>query len=291
MKVVILLYGGLGNQLFQYVMGVYIRNKYNADVSYDLSSFGLLPTYRQYELSDILRSIPTYSPTGVFFSKYTYIKRRLLQYALKIKPGVCYVNELRDRLDEGIFTSSKYNFVYLDGYWQSKKYFEWCYTNIPKFNIKPWTDVPSVISDDIAFITSNKCISMHIRRGDYLQKENAAIMAACTPDYFKKSLLEVCIKEPHAKLVIFSDDPGWVRENLHFDIETRIIDHKNISPIWDIYMMSLCKHHIMSNSTFSWWGSVLNHTSETITVVPERWFNYRPLPPLYLDTWIKVAND
>jgi len=259
-------------------------------VSYDFSSFGLLPTYRQYELQEIVKDIPKFTPKRLFFSKYTHIIRRLLQYSLNLQPGVCYINELRTNLDERVFSSSRYKFIYLDGYWQNKKYIEWCVSNIPQFSIRPWKEMPEILHDEFTFISNNTCISMHVRRGDYLKKENASIMALCSERYFSDSLKLIRSKVPEAKLVIFSDDPAWVKDNLKFDIDTKVIDNKDVSPIWYIFLMSICKHHIISNSTFSWWGAVLSRNKDTITSAPTKWFNSNPLPPIYLDSWVLTHN-
>lgn len=289
-KVVVLLYGGLGNQLFQYIMGEYIRNKYNLDVYYDLSSFGLLPTYRQYELNEVVRDIPIYKSNKLCFSRYTHILRRILQYALKMEPGVAYYNELRDKLDENIFITRKHKLVYLDGYWQNKKYYEWCVKNIDGFRITPFDEIPDQLKDDFNYVKSNTCVSLHVRRGDYLLKENSSLMAFCSPKYYTDSLDYILSKVNVAKLVVFSDDPEWVKQNLTFKLETKVIENKDVSPIWYIYMMSCCKHHIISNSTFSWWGAVIGSTINSITIAPSKWFNKRELPSLYFDNWTIIKN-
>ena len=131
---------------------------------------------------------------------------------------------------------------------------------------------------------------MHVRRGDYLLKNNAALMASCTKEYFSKGLqrLQSCTDNP--TLVIFSDDPEWVKLNLHFSVPMRVIDNKDVAPFWYIYLMSLCRHQIISNSTFSWWGTVLNSTPERITIAPKKRFNHKDNPEIYFDTWIVLDN-
>lgn len=288
--VVVLLYGGIGNQLFQYVFGEYIRGKYKLDVRYDLSSFGLLPTFRDYQLNTVISHLSVYQTKKTFFSRHTYVTRKFLQYCFRLKPGVKYINELTDDLDESIFKSSTYNLIYLDGYWQNKKFFTWCSDNLADFKISPRFELPQELRSDYSFIMNNNCISMHVRRGDYLLKENTALMASCTKEYFSKGLQRTlsCIKNP--TLVIFSDDPEWVKLNLHFDVSTRIIENKEVPPFWYIHLMSLCRHQIISNSTFSWWGAVLNSNPERITVAPKKWFNYRDNPEIYFDNWIILDN-
>ena len=289
-EVVVLLYGGLGNQLFQYVFGEYIRGKYKLDVRYDLSSFGLLSTFRDYQLDTIISHIPVYHTNRFFFSRHTYMIRKLLQYCFRLKPGVKYINELTDDLDESIFESSGYSLIYLDGYWQDKRFFTWCFENLPDLKISPQLNLPQELRSDYSFITNNNCISMHVRRGDYLLKNNAALMASCTKEYFSKGLqrLQSCTDNP--TLVIFSDDPEWVKLNLHFSVPMRVIDNKDVAPFWYIYLMSLCRHQIISNSTFSWWGTVLNSTPERITIAPKKWFNHKDNPEIYFDNWIVLDN-
>ena len=272
------------------MFGEYIRGKYKLDVRYDLSSFGLLPTFRDYQLDTIISHIPVYHTNRFFFSRHTYMIRKLLQYCFRLKPGVKYINELTDDLDESIFESSGYSLIYLDGYWQDKRFFTWCFENLPDLKISPQLNLPQELRSDYSFITNNNCISMHVRRGDYLLKNNAALMASCTKEYFSKGLqrLQSCTDNP--TLVIFSDDPEWVKLNLHFSVPMRVIDNKDVAPFWYIYLMSLCRHQIISNSTFSWWGTVLNSTPERITIAPKKWFNHKDNPEIYFDNWIVLDN-
>ena len=277
-KAVVHLWGGIGNQLFIYSFGEYLRYRYELDVYYDLSSYGTTDI-RNLELNVITNNIPEYKTGGFFFTRHTGIIRRISRVFFQAKPGVYYT---LNKFDESVLSNEKYSLLYFDGYWQEKKYADWLKENKPKM-FAPKVSIPEEIKKYINIIDQEYCASIHIRRGDYLLPQNAHLNV-CTNEYYLKAERAL----PGDKVwtnIIFSDDIEWVRNNLKFKNKTVYVEYKGLSPYWDMYLMSLCYSNIISNSTFSWWGAFLNNNSDKILIAPSKWRNDKGNPPLYYSDW------
>lgn len=285
--VIVHLYGGVGNQLFQYTFGEYIRCKYGLNVYYDVSSFGILETYRDYQLDVITKDLPLYKTGPFFFSRYNKYIRYVLRLAFKSQPGVKYICDYEDEFTEDILNDSGCKILYFDGYWHNKKYAEWLYEHNPGI-FTPIVNMPEVLNEYLAFVKDNNVISLHVRRGDYLKPENQNMLGACSNDYYQKAVNILLEKYPSSHLLVFSDDTAWVEENLHFDIPMKVVQNYEIQPFWYIMLMSKCRHHVISNSTFSWWGAFLNNNSNKSVVIPSKWYSDKENPEIYFDNWIKV---
>lgn len=117
----------------------------------------------------------------------------------------------------------------------------------------------------------NNSLSVHVRRGDYFIPKNIKTFGVCDAAYFKKALAELKSTHQNLKTYIFTDDLDWVKSNLHLDESVTLIPNYPISQFAYIELMSLCKHHIISNSSFSWWGAVLNEKPGAIVIAPNKW--------------------
>lgn len=283
-QVVVHIYGGIGNQLFQYTFGEYIRHRYKQNVSYDVSSFGVLETFRDLQINLIAENLPIYETGRWFFSRHIKIARRIFRLLFKLKHGNLYYD---NRLDESVFSKKNWQLLYCDGYWQDRRYAEWMVNNVPDLYV-PVQTIPSVINKYLGIIKGENTVSVHIRRGDYLLPQNA-YLNVCTSEYYKKAV-EKFIGEKDVIFVVFSDDVNWVKKNLNFGENAIFINDEGVSPFWDIYLMSKCNHHIISNSTFSWWGAFLNSSKEKRIVAPVRWRKDRDNPNLYY-AWWELVNQ
>jgi hypothetical protein len=162
---------------------------------------------------------------------------------------------------------------YLTGYWQSEKYFSSVEAEIRKdftFN-KPLIDRNLELSAKMATCGS---ISLHIRRGDYVSDaQTSAILGVCPLDYYRNAVAYVADRVANPQFFVFSDDIEWARENLGLDHPSEYIDHnRGAESYCDMQLMSKCRHHIIANSSFSWWGAWLNPHADKIVVAPKRWF-------------------
>ena len=294
--IIIKLQGGLGNQMFQYAIGKKLsllnKTKLKLDLSFLLdrtprSNF----TYRDYNLNIFNLTIESATPKEIKpFVNYlgSKIKRKIYTHLFLGKNNK-YINEKQLTCDPDIFKLT--GNIYLDGYWQTEKYFN-DIKNIlyNDFTIKIPQDEKN---QEIAKIIKNSnSVSIHIRRGDYIEnKQTYNIHGICDLDYYYNciNLLLKQLKNPY--FFIFSDDHQWAKENLKLDYPMTFVDHNNASKNYeDLRLMSQCKHNIIANSTFSWWGAWLNQNPNKIVYAPQKWFNdsSRDTKDLIPDQWIKV---
>ncbi|MES2369170.1 MAG: alpha-1,2-fucosyltransferase [Pseudomonadota bacterium] len=162
---------------------------------------------------------------------------------------------------------------YLMGNWQSERYFEHVADTIrADFSFK---SAPRGLNAELAAqLENSNAISLHVRRGDIAANPaSLAVHGLCSLDYYRRAVEYIATNVSKPVFLIFSDDMLWVRENLHLEFPCHYIEHnKGLESYNDMRLMSLCHHHIIANSSFSWWGAWLNPRKDKIVVAPERWF-------------------
>jgi hypothetical protein len=284
------LIGGLGNQLFQYALARKLALDKDTDVvldidgfeEYKLHKFSLQNfAFKKNFITDREKILFCLNGYGInsFFSK---IRNWLL------KPVV--INEHQFNYDPQVFRNAK-KYTYLNGYWQTDKYF---------------SDIRDVLLKDLivtrplegknlelaTLISTVNAVSVHLRRGDYVSNsETIKIHGICSSLYYQKALQILNEKESDIELFVFSDDIPWCQENFKPSFKTHYIDHNNSDNNYeDMRLMSLCNHNIIANSSFSWWGAWLNNNPGKTVIAPQTWFqtkdrNYNDVIP---DQWIKI---
>lgn len=207
-------------------------------------------------------------------------------------PASCVrrVNELADSVWQGVDTGWSLLSIY-QGYWQTDLYFKKIAPVIRKaFRFD--TDRLNLKSRDLVEqICSCLAVSIHVRRGDYLSEKNRQIYGdICTVDYYWKAIewLKKRFSEEAIRFYVFSDDPDWVKENLLLE-HTVVVDWNQGIDSWqDMYLMSVCRHHIIANSSFSWWGAWLDPREDKIVIAPYRWYKDRVAPDILPEGWIAL---
>jgi hypothetical protein len=163
--------------------------------------------------------------------------------------------------------------VYLVGYWQTEKYFSCIESSLRKeIRLKePISGQNAHMAEQIRDVNS---ISLHVRRGDYVSNPRyRRKFGVCSLSYYQLAIEMIARKSSNPHLFVFSDDIEWARENLETSYLITYVDHNSKRDAHqDLHLMSLCKHHITANSTFSWWGAWLCENPDKIVVTPERWF-------------------
>jgi hypothetical protein len=265
--IVIKLKGGLGNQMFQYAYGRNIMLTQKKKVVFNISFFKdnkhNTDTNRSFLLENF--SIP---PEINFESKQEKFYIKFIKKILR-----------------------KLNFKF-EEYFQSEKYFKNIKDIIQnEFTLKTPLS-PKAIEWKEKINLSNNSTSVHIRRTDYINNStNQKIYTVCDQKYYQNAVL--LIKEKLTNQVvnffIFSDDIEWVKQNLKFE-NTEYVSDSNLSECEELVLMSYCKHNIIANSTFSWWGAWLNKNKDKIVISPKNWFldaksNKNDIVP---ETWIKL---
>jgi hypothetical protein len=269
------LQGGIGNQMFQYAAGRALSELHQTELKIDLSFFGK-GRRRGYSLHPF--NIKENISTPAEISALTYRKatrlERFLTRAFHLSPRHASTHIVENRYFRFHRKLFKYSgSLYLDGYWQSYSYFKDIEHIITQeFSVKtPQMGKNKELAEQMARCNS---VSLHIRRGDYVSNPRTNKMhGTCPLDYYYKCIQLVSQEIKDLHFFIFSDDADWVRDNLNIDFPTVIVSHNGIEKDYeDIRLMSQCKHHIIANSTFSWWGAWLNPSKEKIVFAPKQWF-------------------
>ena len=276
------LFGGAGNQLFQYAAGraladrlgcdLVVDNRYVADSRDRGDCFAHFAKAR-FSRSDAL---PPAKADG------------LLRYALWRylggKPRL-----FRERglgFDDGFFDLPPG--TYLHGYWQSERYFSPIAARLRE-DLTFTTPLDPANAAMAARIADAKTpVSFHVRRGDYLA---AGAYAACTPDYYRDAAAQLSDKLGPLTCFIFSNDPGWARDNLDLGHEVVVVDiNDETTGHFDLHLQSLCAHHVIANSTFSWWAAWLNPSPDKQVIAPKHWFSGNALsnPDLLPLSWTQL---
>jgi hypothetical protein len=175
--------------------------------------------------------------------------------------------------------------VYLDGYYQSEKYFSNYRDEVLELFDLGESNKSLIEQKYSDLIFKNTC-SIHVRRGDYLNHPD--VHPTLTPDYYRESISHF---GDDVTFLVFSDDINWCKENLH-SLTDKLVYIEGNTDYQDLYLMSICKNNIICNSTFSWWGAWLNKNENKKVIAPSRWFGnklkYYNTDDLYCDNWLKI---
>jgi hypothetical protein len=297
--IIVRIIGGLGNQMLQYAMGRNIALKNNVELKLDISAFGTY-TLHPYVLNNfnIIENIATDNEIKEFtqwkfeirdeFKKIYHVFDKTLN-AIHPYYKRKYIKEQGFTFDPNIL-KVKDN-AYLEGYWTSEKYFKEIEPVIRKeFIIKGEPD--SSNAHLTSEILDTESISIHIRRGDYITDPvTNKIFSTGSMDYYTKAVEDICKHTSAPHFFIFSNDLEWVKNNFSIPYPMHLVTINGPdTPHWDLHLMSLCKHHITANSTFSWWGAWLSTNKDKRIYTPKRWYkvDYIDQKDFFPDSWIKI---
>ncbi|MDH8702284.1 hypothetical protein M2138_001644 [Dysgonomonadaceae bacterium PH5-43] len=288
----VVLTGGLGNQMFQYVFYLakkkrgnacfnsYFVEKEGAHSGYDLyNAFGIEGNNKTPFILKLIRKLI------IFEKKKPYKTIASCSLSLLRKLGVNYIVERNH---------SEYNEDYLIpqkealyfGYWQTPKYFNdinklrdiFCFSNINEKNI-------SFVNS----IKDKESVAIHIRCGDYLSEDNKNTYGGiCTKEYYDKAISLMNADLENVFYVVFSDEPEKAKQILSVDNAVYVDWNTKDRSFEDMYLMSKCKHNIIANSTFSWWGAQLNSNPNKKVIAPKKFLNNYDTPDIYPLDWITI---
>lgn len=278
------LMGGLGNQMFQYALGRHLALKNRTELVVDTTYFELIPSKsehfvkRKYDLdifnveTNILNPketswLPCYSANPMHkikhcMKKYFNLYERLDSYKLSIE-------KVPFSIDNEILKASKN--TYLIGYWQNEEYFK---------------DIEAQIRHDFTFrntfdknvhelaqeINSVNSICLNIRRGDFVNNPTHGFVGL---EYVYKAVNRIRGILNIDKVYVFSDEIDWCIRNLRLDVPHFFVTYAYAGEKFSsyLYLMTKCRHFIISNSTFGWWGAWLSEYTEKMVIAPKRWVN------------------
>ena len=261
--IVVHIIGGLGNQISQYAFGLLCAQRLGVSLKLDTSAYQTY-TLHSYGLDKFALSAEVATEEEIASAKQVGV---VTEGAILLDPSV--FDEVRDG-------------VYLHGYWADYRYNEPTISSL-RHDFQPCRPLSlrnQALADDISRFNS---VSLHIRRGDYVTNPNCVLMPLT---YYEDSLREIghCVQQPH--VYIFSDDMDWVAANLEIELPHTFVHGNDAAHnVDDFELMRKCKHHIIANSTFSYWAARLSQSSG-VTIAPQQYF--RPGDPYLIQMFRRI---
>jgi len=252
----ILVRGGIGNQMYQYAFLLFMRN-HGHDIKLNTSMYNITKMHNGYELNRVFginELVKSYKGPALT------LLRSLIKYGLLVK----------NENFEHIFDVISCKKPIFDGYWQSYKYFDSISQDVRlAFQFKDIDERCKSLSREML---SRNSVSLHIRRGDYLTVNGYS--GICTEQYYFKAIqyIQQHVNNPH--FFVFSDDKEWCSSHLDkWNINYQLVNfNEGPNSYQDMFLMSKCRHNIIANSSFSWWGAWLNDNTDKIIIAPKQWY-------------------
>lgn len=276
--IIICLSGGLGNQMFQYALYLHYQSQ-GVPVKIDdvteykkekkripqLSLFGI--NYTRASREEVVHWTDSYMDLP------SRIRRKLTGRKTRwVMDPYHYDGEIAGMQD-----------AYLYGWWQSEKYFKEIEGKVREAFAFPPQALERIRQGNrqvLEEITRTESVGVHIRRGDYLEAEEV-YGGICTPEYYEKAMNLLRRERPGCRFFLFSNEPDWVKENMAAEDVTVVEGNDESSGFSDLYLMSRCRHNIIANSSFSWWGAWLNENPNKLVVAPAKWLNNHETPDIH----------
>lgn len=290
--IIVRMTGGLGNQLFQYAAGRRLAHKWNTELKIDISAYKKT-------------SWPNYVLDS-FNVKDLIANSEEIERIANLTPNNSFGKETNSQT----FMPEFFNYpddVYLRGCWESERYFADIADIIrQEFTLKVHLSETAERWKEKILSTENS-VSLHVRHGDfaYSPRFSSFFLFALLPlDYYYECIKQLRQQYKNLTVFIFSNDLIWCKKNFHLDMPTEFVEGEGLKDFEELHLMSLCKHNIIANSTFSWWGAWLNQNPDKKVFVPMPSFffgknmHYRFFLPernenslFQSDRWIKIPFD
>ncbi len=287
--IIVNLKGGVGNQLFQYALGRKLAIKNNSILKLDVDGLDrankIGDIYRPFALDayNIKKEIANAEEIKMIKYQYGILSKGWRWFSAKIlkKTNILFDSTVLD------WTGN----IYLDGYWQSPNYF----SDIRNVLLQELT-LTAFLSPNAAIfsekISETNSVSLHVRRGDYVKNPRVLKeFGVCSIEYYRLAIKKIETLVDSPTYFVFSDDMDWVKENLPLGDNVIFVKGENIADTEELVLMSKCKHNIIANSSYSWWGAWLNQNVNKTVVAPTPWFNTEPYDrDLIPNSWIQIQK-
>lgn len=271
--------GGLGNQMFIYALYRALQNAgktvsiddftHYADIGRnDLCIEKIFPIHYQKGTREEYNRL-----TDSSLAIYQRVRRKIAGRKEKL-----YKEKDAIRYESDIFLQED---AYLEGYWQSQKYFEIVADCLKRELVFNWTEIPMSAQAFKELMSKGNSVSVHIRRGDYLSPQFAPIYGGiCTDEYYQSAMDYLRERLGNCTFYLFTNDREWGKSMEKDDL--KLVDCADAQQAYvDLALMSVCKHNIIANSSFSWWGAWLNSNPDKLVVAPSRWLNHSSAQDIY----------
>lgn len=287
--------GGLGNQLFQYSLIRALQLQYNcADVKGDFSYYMDIKndTVRVPRIEKL--NVTLDKANGNEISKVCFFRLPGNPMSLFYKGHIFFEKILNnkyyfesDRRHRDINNLLKYE--YLDGYWQSWRNLSGI-EDILRGEIRPKNNLSKNTEEVIEKIKTENAVFLGIRRGDYLAKAKSRNhFGSFGIEYYSRAIEYIKERVENPIFYIFSNDIDWVKQNMEFDCDVIYRDDDvQTSDVEELFIMAACKHAIIVNSTFYWWGAWLIEKTDKIVIAPKKWFADDKPIDIVPDSWVKM---
>lgn len=292
--IVVRLQGGLGNQLFQYAAGRTLADKLGRDLRFDIRSLerpGFKITPRPYLLDRYPVRAGVVDPLRLVLNGFPRSPRlrSLLRGSGLFGSLLLVEQEGRYRFD--LKSEARHRaFVYLDGFWQSWRYFASDGRSLRE-ELSPFRPPTGRNAYILGRLAGKKTVCVHVRRGDYVTRAAAAAFHGLVGvDYYRAAVKRLGASARGATFYIFSDEPAWARQHLGLPGKKVFVEHNPVEePQEDLRLMAACRHFVIANSSFSWWAAWLGRARDKRVVAPKRWFKAGPpVPHLCPPGWLRI---
>lgn len=270
--------GGLGNQMFIYAMYLRMKQRF-PDTRLDLSDMVHYKVHHGYELHRVFH-----------LPKTEFCIPQKLKKVLEF----LFFRTIIERKQKGsmrpYLRRYAWPFIYFKGFYQSEKYFGDIRDEVRRAFTFPVEEASPATAAMLRQIDGDgQAVSLHIRRGDYLlPKHWEAIGCICQLPYYRNALRAMEERVPSPHYYVFSDDLEWVKQHLPLQAATYIDWNRGEDSWQDMLLMSHCRHHIICNSTFSWWGAWLDLRAEKIVIAPAQWTRHEDSQTILPPEWVQV---
>ena len=267
--------GGMGNQMFQYALGLQLAEQLGEPVRHDLSNLlyrnkpeGFV--YRDLDLDVFRTEVRPLVPAGplraVFNLQIRPISRRLRQWAER---GLPTVEEAHFHYDPAILAEARPGVTY-EGWFQSPRYFRGVETRV-RTHFRFARPVVAQSQELLRHIEGSNSVCLNVRRTDFLKD---ATLRATDLAYFLRGVDYFAQTQEDVRFFVFSDDVEWCRENLRLPYPTAVVGHEHKGYKFGNYLqlMQRCRHFLIPNSSFAWWAAWLNEGEDKVVVAPNTWF-------------------
>jgi hypothetical protein len=290
--IVIRLIGGLGNQMFQVAAGYSLAKRLGLDLKLDIASLKKYKRHNGYQFSDIFdgefQIASFWNVLNLLRLKHWSQRRN----SVEVRPDFLFDPHSSILLEKSHNYSSDFEKVekscYLAGYWQSERYFLDCQEDIRKiFKFKRVTDSANLAV--LENILQSNAVGIHVRRGDYISNIHAnEFHGICDLEYYRLAIRIIQEKVANPKFLVFSDDMHYCRTAFKHLNGVEFVDvNAGKHSYNDMHLLSKCKHHIIANSSFSWWGAWLGQKENQVVIAPKLWFagSKETLTDIYCKHW------
>jgi len=285
--IIVKLSGGLGNQMFQYALGKSVSIKTEQELKFDISFYSE-QKFRKLELVNFIGQINIAGKEEIgktLFPKNIFLKTASCLFKQAWKLSKNYIKEKKSfNFQEDIFL--KKESCFFDGYWQNPKYFD----DIREVLTKEMSIKNDSLDDYSKEVLDNmektNAVSIHIRAGDYLNIPE--VRDICSRDYYLKAISMIKEKVINPTFFVFCEDENYSSQILPTNLEYIFVNTNVEKPYMDLFLMTKCKHNIIANSSFSWWGGWLNKNSEKLVICPRIWHNKYKEADIIPVAWTKI---